>query len=62
MVDVQLVEIFPREIPLDELRTMKALAGMELLRRGSRLSVQPVTAAQFRAIEKLGKKSSHRPA
>jgi len=58
MVDVKLVEIFPREIPLDELRTVKALAGMELLRRGSRLSVQPVTAAQFRAIEKLG----HRPA
>ena len=58
MVDVKLVEIFPREIPLDELRTAKALEGMELLRRGSRLSVQPVTAAQFRAIEKLG----HRPA
>ena len=62
MVDVTLVEIFPREIPLDELRTVKALVGMELLRRGSRLSVQPVTAAQFRTIEKLGKKSSHRPA
>ena len=58
MVDVKLVEIFPREIPLDELRTAKALEGMELLRRGSRLSLQPVTAAQFRAIEKLG----HRPA
>jgi predicted RNA-binding protein with PUA-like domain len=52
-VDVRLVEIFPREIPLEELRGAKALAGMELLRRGSRLSVQPVTAAQFRTIEKL---------
>jgi predicted RNA-binding protein with PUA-like domain len=62
MVDVKLVEIFPRDIPLDELRTAKALAGMELLRRGSRLSVQPVTEAQFRTIEKLGKKSSQRPA
>jgi predicted RNA-binding protein with PUA-like domain len=58
MVDVKLVEVFPREVPLDELRTVTSLAGMELLRRGSRLSVQPVTAAQFRAIEKLG----HRPA
>jgi predicted RNA-binding protein with PUA-like domain len=57
MVDVKLVEIFPREIPLDELRTVTALDGMELLRRGSRLSVQPVTAAQFRIVEKLG----HRP-
>jgi predicted RNA-binding protein with PUA-like domain len=61
MVDVKLVEIFPREIPLDELRTTKALAGMELLRRGSRLSVQPVTAAQFRVIEKLGQKRGEKP-
>ena len=53
MVDVQLVEIFPREIPLEELRGVKALAGMELLRRGSRLSVTPVTLAEFRTIEKL---------
>jgi predicted RNA-binding protein with PUA-like domain len=53
MIDVKLVEIFPREIPLDELRGVKALAGMELLRRGSRLSVHPVTAAEFRAIRKL---------
>lgn len=53
MVDVKLVAIFPREIPLDELRGVKALAGMELLRRGSRLSVTPVTPAQFRTIEKL---------
>jgi predicted RNA-binding protein with PUA-like domain len=53
MVDVQLLEIFSREVPLDELRQVKALAGMELLRRGSRLSVTPVTAAEFRTIVKL---------
>jgi predicted RNA-binding protein with PUA-like domain len=28
---------------------------MELVRRGSRLSVQPVTAAEFRTIEKLAR-------
>ena len=55
MVDVRLVEIFPRPIALEELRGLKALAGMELLRRGSRLSVQPLTATQFRTIEKLGR-------
>jgi predicted RNA-binding protein with PUA-like domain len=55
MVDVQLVEIFPRAISLEELRTVKALVGMELLRRGSRLSVTPVTAAEFRTIEKLAR-------
>ncbi len=41
------------------LRGVKALAGMELLRRGSRLSVQPVTAFQFRTIVAL---ASKRPA
>ena len=59
MVDVKLVEIFPRELPLDELRGVKALADMELLRRGSRLSVHPVTPAQFRTIQSL---ASKRPA
>ena len=53
MVDVKLVAIFPREVPLEELRGVKALAGMELLRRGSRLSVTPVTPAEFRTIQKL---------
>ena len=53
MVDVRLVEIFPREISLEELRGVPALEGMELLRRGSRLSVTPVTPAQFRTIEKI---------
>jgi len=53
MVEVQLVEIFSRPLPLDELRGVKALAGMELLRRGSRLSVMPLTAAEFRTLERL---------
>ena len=53
MVDLQLVRIFPRPLPLDELRLQKALAEMELLRKGSRLSVQPVRSAEFKAITKL---------
>ena len=36
-----------------------ASAGMELLRRGSRLSVHPVTPAEFRTIQSL---ASKRPA
>jgi predicted RNA-binding protein with PUA-like domain len=54
MVDVQLVEIFPRPVSLAELREVKSLAGMELLRKGSRLSVQPVKAAEFKTVVKLG--------
>jgi len=55
MVDVQLVEMFPNAVAIDVMRGTKALAGMELLRRGSRLSVTPLTAAEFRTIEKLGR-------
>jgi predicted RNA-binding protein with PUA-like domain len=54
MVDVRLVEIFPREVSLEEMRGVRALAGMELLRRGSRLSVHPVTAAEFARVVSLG--------
>ena len=56
MVDVKFVAAFPRAIPLEELRSVKALSGMELLRKGSRLSVTPVTPAEFRTIEKLAAK------
>lgn len=62
MVDVRLVEIFAREISLDELRGVQALAGMELLRRGSRLSVQPVTRAQFDTIVRLATAPAKKPA
>jgi predicted RNA-binding protein with PUA-like domain len=53
MVDVQLVEIFKKPISIDELRSVSSLAGMEILKRGSRLSVTPVTAAEFRTTLKL---------
>lgn len=56
MVDITLDEIFPELIALDELRGIKELAAMELLRRGSRLSVQPVRKAEFDIIVKLAKK------
>jgi predicted RNA-binding protein with PUA-like domain len=53
MIDLKLVEKFTRSIPLDELRGVPTLKNMELLRRGSRLSVQPVTKTEFDAILKL---------
>lgn len=55
MVDVKLVQIFPQEISLEQLRGVKALEGLELLRRGSRLSVHPVSAAHFKVFERLAK-------
>jgi predicted RNA-binding protein with PUA-like domain len=49
-VDVGFVEKFARMIPLEELRTLPELAYMPLLRRGQRLSVQPVTEHEWKRI------------
>lgn len=57
MVDIRLDEVFPEPLGLDRLRGVKALKDMELLRKGSRLSVQPVTKAEFDCILKLAAKS-----
>jgi predicted RNA-binding protein with PUA-like domain len=61
MVDLRLKEIFPAPLPLERLRTEPRLVKMELLRRGSRLSVQPVTEAEFRAIQELAHAENAEP-
>lgn len=53
MVDLKFREKFEASLPLDRLRREPRLRGMELLRKGSRLSVQPVTEAEWRVIMKL---------
>lgn len=50
MVDLRLKEQFVRPLTLAELRMNKLLVDLELLRKGSRLSIQPVTERQFKAI------------
>ena len=50
MVDVRLVRVFPRQISLEELRHDARLKHMELLRKGSRLSVQPVRPEEWTRI------------
>ncbi len=40
-------------LPLPKLREVAALASMELLRKGSRLSIQPVRDGEWRAIVAL---------
>jgi len=53
MVDIKLEQIFESPLPLAKLRGVPALKHMELLRKGSRLSVQPVRKSEFEAILKL---------
>lgn len=54
VVDVRLLEKFPEPLSLAHLRTIKALQHMELLRKGSRLSVQPVKPAEWQCLLKMG--------
>jgi len=54
VVDIQFDSKFKREVTLPELRATPALADMVLLRRGSRLSVQPVSPGEWKQIVKLG--------
>ncbi len=53
MVDLKLLQVFAAPLPLPNLKEMSALKKMELLRKGSRLSVQPVRKSEYTAILKL---------
>jgi len=55
MVDVKLKEKFKHMITLHELKNIPQLENMQLLRRGNRLSVMPVTAEEWQAILNLKK-------
>jgi predicted RNA-binding protein with PUA-like domain len=55
-VDVEFVTRTKRFLPLGEIREEPSLSEMPLLKKGMRLSVQPVTEAQYRTIVALSKK------
>lgn len=58
MVDIQHVETFSRVLTLAELKGTPGLEKMMLTQRGSRLSIQPVTPAEFEIVMKLAKKKA----
>jgi len=53
MVDIKFVRKFPRALSLEELRKDTKLKGMILLKKGSRLSVQPVTAPEWQRVVEM---------
>src|SRR5215831_18820181 len=53
-VEVEYVATLPHFVAMDRIRAEAALADMLLLRRGMRLSVQPVTQPEYEAIVALG--------
>lgn len=55
MVDIRAVEKLPRPLKLAELRGVKGLEKMVLLQKGSRLSVQPVSEAEWEIVNRLSR-------
>jgi predicted RNA-binding protein with PUA-like domain len=60
LVDVQFKKKFSQALSLNQLRAMKGLEGMELLRKGSRLSIQPVRPEEWQRILEVGQKHTTR--
>jgi predicted RNA-binding protein with PUA-like domain len=53
MVDVKFVKKFSQLVPLAELKGTSGLEEMVVTKRGSRLSVQPVTEQEWKIVTKL---------
>jgi len=55
-VDVAFAERYATVLPLADLKALPALADLPLVQKGSRLSVMPVSAAEWRAILQLARR------
>jgi predicted RNA-binding protein with PUA-like domain len=56
MVDVRFVEEFPETVSLEDLKQTPELEGMMVIRKGMRLSIQPVEKPHFEKVVQLGRK------
>ena len=54
VVDIQAVAPMERDVSLDDIKANPKLAEMAVVQRGQRLSVQPVAAAHFREVLRMG--------
>jgi len=55
MVDIAFKERFAGTIPLETLKATRGLEAMMVNRKGSRLSVQPVTKGEYDIVVRLGR-------
>jgi predicted RNA-binding protein with PUA-like domain len=55
-VDIEFVEKFAEVVALAELKATKKLEDMMVVKRGARLSVQPVGKKEFEVVRALGSK------
>ncbi|NQW04873.1 MAG: EVE domain-containing protein [Acidobacteria bacterium] len=56
MVDLAFVVAFNETIALESLKSTPGLEAMKVVQKGSRLSVQPVTKAEYDIVVRLGRK------
>lgn len=57
MVQIRFVDKFPEIVPLETLKATKGLESMVVVKKGTRLSVQPVEKNEFDIVVKLGSRS-----
>ena len=55
MVDIRATERFADLVTLDAIKATPELSGMMLIRRGARLSVQPVSETEWEVIRQMGR-------
>ncbi|MBM3968503.1 MAG: EVE domain-containing protein [Planctomycetes bacterium] len=53
MVDVRLLQVFPKPVTREELKECVDLSEMMVIRPGARLSIQPVTAGEWQVVHRL---------
>ena len=56
MVDIRFAEKFPHTVSLETLKNTPGLEEMVVTKKGSRLSIQPVTKAEYDIVVRLGRK------
>jgi predicted RNA-binding protein with PUA-like domain len=57
LVDIRFVEKFPHLVPLETLKATRGLEEMVVTKKGSRLSILPVTKREYDIVVKLGRKA-----
>ncbi len=60
MVDIAFVERFAGIVPLEVLKSTRGLQKMMVTQKGSRLSVQPATKAEYDIVVRLGRRRGSR--
>ncbi|HXG56514.1 MAG TPA: EVE domain-containing protein [Vicinamibacterales bacterium] len=57
-VDIAFVEAFPGTVSLEILKSTPGLEAMKVTQKGSRLSTQPVTKAEYDIVTRLGRRAT----